>query len=165
MQPTMQFIFVMSFVVLVGHALVKEGQKRCTEVMDEGPCRALIPRYFYNMTTEKCETFDYGGCYGNNNNFFDENSCTSTCEGVSKMDMCEFASKKDECRETSDRFFFDKETKKCKKVKANKCLKRQNYFWNKETCESLCKSKSALLKALFKKTCSPFVFITAKVKY
>uniref|UniRef100_V5GY62 BPTI/Kunitz inhibitor domain-containing protein n=1 Tax=Ixodes ricinus TaxID=34613 RepID=V5GY62_IXORI len=139
MQPAMQFIFMMSFVVLVGHALVKKGQKRCTQDMDKGPCRALIPRYFYNMTTEKCEKFDYGGCSGNNNNFRNKSSCTSTCKGVSKKDMCKLTSKKKKCREKSHRFYFHKKTKKCKKIPANECPRRQNYFWNKKKCESICK--------------------------
>ncbi|CAN8008861.1 unnamed protein product [Ixodes pacificus] len=148
MQPAMQFIFMMSFVVLVGHALVKEGQERCTEVVDEGPCRALISRYFYNMEIETCQEFEYGGCYGNNNNFFNESSCTSTCKGVSKMDMCELTSKKKDCRQMSDRYFFNKKTKKCKKIKAKKCPTSQNYFLSKQACESICNSKSALSKAL-----------------
>ena len=29
-----------------------------------GPCRARIPRYFYNHTNGKCELFYYGGCGG-----------------------------------------------------------------------------------------------------
>uniref|UniRef100_A0A0K8RJJ9 Putative salivary kunitz domain protein n=1 Tax=Ixodes ricinus TaxID=34613 RepID=A0A0K8RJJ9_IXORI len=139
MQPTMQFIFVMSFVVLVGHALVNDGQKRCTKDMDEGPCRALIERFFYNMTTEKCEKFYYGGCYGNKNNFLDESSCTSTCKGVSKREMCSLKSKRDACRVKSARFYYNKNTKECKKIPDKHVPKKDKIIFReqKKLVESL----------------------------
>uniref|UniRef100_V5HAQ9 Putative tick kunitz 19 n=1 Tax=Ixodes ricinus TaxID=34613 RepID=V5HAQ9_IXORI len=85
MQPIMQFIFVMSLAILSCHASLKEDQMRCTRDMKDGPCRALINRFFYNMTTGICEKFWYGGCYGNKNNFVDENDCKATCKRCSKI--------------------------------------------------------------------------------
>jgi hypothetical protein len=29
-----------------------------------GHCRALIPKYYFNSLTNKCEQFYYGGCNG-----------------------------------------------------------------------------------------------------
>lgn len=47
--------------------------------MDEGPCRGEIERYFYNTITQKCETFYYGGCQGNENNFKSFQECQKKC--------------------------------------------------------------------------------------
>lgn len=47
-----------------------------------GPCRAFIPRFFYNAQTSKCEPFIYGGCWGNANNFKTESLCQSACSGT-----------------------------------------------------------------------------------
>ena len=44
-----------------------------------GPCRARIPRYFYNVTTKRCERFIFGGCRGNKNNFRTQNECEKQC--------------------------------------------------------------------------------------
>mmetsp|Transcript_25913 Transcript_25913/g.42352 ORF Transcript_25913/g.42352 Transcript_25913/m.42352 type:complete len:146 (+) Transcript_25913:1320-1757(+) len=44
-----------------------------------GPCRAHIPRYFYNPATGQCEQFFYGGCMGNENNFQTVAKCESEC--------------------------------------------------------------------------------------
>ena len=41
----------------------------CQLAMEAGPCFALMPRYFFNFETRKCEQFIYGGCRGNENNF------------------------------------------------------------------------------------------------
>ncbi|XP_023306152.2 spondin-1 [Lucilia cuprina] len=51
----------------------------CVERFDTGPCRGNYMRYAYNKDTGRCETFTYGGCRGNRNNFLTENDCMNTC--------------------------------------------------------------------------------------
>lgn len=51
----------------------------CRFPKEEGPCRGLFHRYFFNMTTMKCESFSYGGCQGNMNRFQDLTSCMEYC--------------------------------------------------------------------------------------
>ena len=36
----------------------------CSLVPEIGPCFALITKYYFNQTSQKCEAFDWGGCYG-----------------------------------------------------------------------------------------------------
>ncbi|KAL1467938.1 hypothetical protein MTO96_041811, partial [Rhipicephalus appendiculatus] len=52
----------------------------CYEPKKEGPCKAYVPRYFYNTTTKFCERFIYGGCQGNGNNFPELDVCLKTCK-------------------------------------------------------------------------------------
>lgn len=51
----------------------------CDMPADPGQCLAYIPRYFYNSVTEQCETFIYGGCGGNENNYMTLTACQAAC--------------------------------------------------------------------------------------
>lgn len=48
----------------------------------EGPCLGMVTRFFYNGSSMACETFQYGGCLGNKNNFASEKECLQTCRTV-----------------------------------------------------------------------------------
>ncbi len=39
----------------------------------------MLTRYFFNPETNTCESFFYGGCMGNKNNFIEKNDCLKTC--------------------------------------------------------------------------------------
>ena len=56
----------------------------CQQDKDGGPCRAAMPRWFFNKQTQSCEEFLYGGCQGNKNNFRSENDCQLRCSGDSR---------------------------------------------------------------------------------
>eukprot|EP00105_Crassostrea_gigas_P010783 XP_011426176.1 PREDICTED: WAP four-disulfide core domain protein 6B [Crassostrea gigas] len=56
---------------------------KCELPVVSGPCEALIPRYYYNSSTRRCEQFSYGGCCGNANNFETLAACTNTCPSSS----------------------------------------------------------------------------------
>ncbi|XP_019857851.1 PREDICTED: uncharacterized protein LOC109586118 isoform X1 [Amphimedon queenslandica] len=44
-----------------------------------GPCNGKFQRYFYNKTSKQCETFTYGGCNQNKNNFHYQYDCENEC--------------------------------------------------------------------------------------
>ena len=51
----------------------------CALKMDEGPCKALREKFYFNIDTGSCESFDYGGCQGNGNNFESLEECEEMC--------------------------------------------------------------------------------------
>ncbi|XP_056010489.1 papilin-like [Ostrea edulis] len=53
--------------------------RQCLPSPDPGRCRAKIPMYFYNITSNRCDKFSYGGCEGNRNRFLTLTQCLSTC--------------------------------------------------------------------------------------
>ncbi|XP_055958614.1 uncharacterized protein LOC126808776 isoform X1 [Patella vulgata] len=58
----------------------------CEQPKVTGMCRAYFARWYYNSTTFMCETFVYGGCGGNDNNFETAEQCFHKCN--QQMNPC-----------------------------------------------------------------------------
>ncbi|XP_048471339.1 amyloid-like protein 2 [Rhincodon typus] len=52
----------------------------CSQEANTGPCRAMMPRWYFNINKKKCFRFVYGGCGGNRNNFESEEHCMAVCK-------------------------------------------------------------------------------------
>ncbi len=53
-----------------------------------GSCTAAFQRFFHNPASGVCESFLYGGCGGNENNFETFEECQAAC-GSKALDLCE----------------------------------------------------------------------------
>lgn len=51
---------------------------------DPGPCRAAFPMFYYNPRTESCQSFIYGGCRGNKNQYSSIEECMNHCGDAGK---------------------------------------------------------------------------------
>jgi hypothetical protein len=60
----------------------------CSLPAKTGPCEAYFERFFHNAETGFCESFVYGGCEGNENNFETFEECQAAC-GSKLLDTCE----------------------------------------------------------------------------
>uniref|UniRef100_A0A3Q2YDP0 BPTI/Kunitz inhibitor domain-containing protein n=1 Tax=Hippocampus comes TaxID=109280 RepID=A0A3Q2YDP0_HIPCM len=56
----------------------------CLSSPDPGPCRAAFPKFYYDPATGSCQSFIYGGCGGNKNQFSSAEECQTRCSGVIK---------------------------------------------------------------------------------
>uniref|UniRef100_A0A672QRS6 Amyloid-beta A4 protein n=2 Tax=Sinocyclocheilus grahami TaxID=75366 RepID=A0A672QRS6_SINGR len=54
----------------------------CFASAETGPCRAMLPRWYFVREEGRCAPFIYGGCGGNRNNFESEEYCLSVCSSV-----------------------------------------------------------------------------------
>ena len=52
---------------------------RCNLPRETGFCRAAFTRYYYNTSSGNCESFIWGGCGGNANNFNTLDECKKAC--------------------------------------------------------------------------------------
>ncbi|CAL1266706.1 unnamed protein product [Larinioides sclopetarius] len=64
------------------------GDPDCQQPKEVGPCRAIMPRFFFNQESRQCEQFNYGGCRGNKNNFKTKEDCESKCGSGKEMASC-----------------------------------------------------------------------------
>ena len=58
---------------------VVECLDACSLAPETGPCKAAFTRFFHNAASGQCETFVYGGCQGNANNFESLEECQNAC--------------------------------------------------------------------------------------
>lgn len=57
-------------------------EDRCSLVLDPGPCRNYVVRWYYDGTANSCAQFWFGGCLGNSNQFLTEEICKEKCVKV-----------------------------------------------------------------------------------
>ncbi|XP_075046649.1 amyloid beta precursor like protein 2 isoform X2 [Mixophyes fleayi] len=64
---------------LSGKEIMTDVKAVCSQEADTGPCRAMFPRWYFNVSQKKCVRFIYGGCGGNRNNFESLDYCMLVC--------------------------------------------------------------------------------------
>uniref|UniRef100_A0A0K8REC5 Putative salivary kunitz domain protein n=1 Tax=Ixodes ricinus TaxID=34613 RepID=A0A0K8REC5_IXORI len=79
MQKMLQFICVVSFVILACRASSEEElPERCYQPAEDPRCRANGRRYFFDEDTNACKLFR--GCWGQDEGYYDEDDCKRYCE-------------------------------------------------------------------------------------
>uniref|UniRef100_A0A8D0EWI0 Tissue factor pathway inhibitor n=1 Tax=Strix occidentalis caurina TaxID=311401 RepID=A0A8D0EWI0_STROC len=152
---------ILFLLCITGAALppLKLGHSVCAMKADEGPCKAIHLRYYFNIQSRECEMFEYGGCHGNENNFQTLEECQKKCLVTEKTvvhkgstanpNFCFYEKDPGICRGYFSRYFYNKETKLCEVFKYGGCLGNQNNFKNLEECQTTCQGNCKLLSSLF----------------
>lgn len=55
-----------------------------------GSCNDKIPSWYYDVGSESCEAFTYGGCLGNNNKFVSKEECEQKCINLQPLSKFNF---------------------------------------------------------------------------
>ncbi|XP_028399649.1 neurogenic locus notch homolog protein 2-like isoform X2 [Dendronephthya gigantea] len=96
-----------------------------------GPCRAAMPRWYFNSRVQRCERFTFGGCLGNRNNFENKKSCQNQC-------ICSLPKAPGPCLGYFPSWFYNTETGRCEEFTYGGCVGNMNRFYNEERCETVC---------------------------
>jgi hypothetical protein len=124
------FILALTMIAMVSaKSLIK--QNVCSLPSETGQCRALISRFFFNSQTGNCETFNYGGCGGNANNFSSLAECQNKC-------VCSLPKNPGNCRALIPRFFFNSQTGNCEQFNYGGCGGNANNFSSLAECQNSC---------------------------
>ncbi|XP_041495726.1 tissue factor pathway inhibitor isoform X1 [Microtus oregoni] len=129
---------------------MKPKQTFCAMKVEDGPCKAMIRSYFFNILTQQCEEFIYGGCRGNENRFETVEECKAAClpgykktpvktiSARGKPDFCFLEEDPGICRGLITRYFYNNQSKQCERFKYGGCLGNQNNFETLDACRSTC---------------------------
>ncbi|CAN9511243.1 unnamed protein product [Ophioblennius macclurei] len=129
-----------------------EGRAELCEAEPEvGPCRAAFQRWFYNDKTGNCQSFVYGGCKGNKNNYLTEDSCISSCavkvlpsskkRSDDYEDHCSATPDPGPCRAAFPMYYYDGNSGTCQSFIYGGCQGNMNRFGTVEECLSQCSSE------------------------
>ncbi|XP_062390150.1 tissue factor pathway inhibitor a [Sardina pilchardus] len=113
----------------------------CALKRDEGPCKAIIERYYFNIDTGFCESFDYGGCHGNDNNFRTLEDCENMCIVNEEKSPCYLTDEPGPCRGLVPRYFYERQSQKCKRFFYGGCFGNANNFRTMKECEAKCQQR------------------------
>lgn len=149
-------------------SLSPEVPQICRFPNEVGPCRALLRKYFFNMTSMQCELFYYGGCLGNSNRFGDLASCEEYCSpqkcqrrpsvtvcfyrrlyldpslffffGVPTAlpVLCLDPLDKGKCSASIPRYYYNAATKRCEEFAYSGCGGSSNNFVSRQSCKDVC---------------------------
>ena len=64
--------------------ILEKGENPCHSAPDPGPCSAELVRFFYDVKSNQCRQFLFGGCQGTGNRFITENDCKEVCAMTTK---------------------------------------------------------------------------------
>ncbi|XP_008256640.2 tissue factor pathway inhibitor isoform X1 [Oryctolagus cuniculus] len=135
--------------------LQKPTHSFCAMKVDDGPCRAYIKRFFFNILTHQCEEFIYGGCEGNENRFESLEECKEKCARdypkmttkltfqKGKPDFCFLEEDPGICRGYITRYFYNNQSKQCERFKYGGCLGNLNNFESLEECKNTCENPTS----------------------
>ncbi|XP_071352902.1 kunitz-type protease inhibitor 2 [Trachinotus anak] len=129
----------------------EEYAENCKAEPQAGPCRAALKHWYYNSQTGTCQSFIFGGCRGNKNNYISKKSCEDTCTvsvlPSSKNSSADVDEYKDQCLVTPDpgpcraafpKFYYDHNTDTCQSFLFGGCRGNQNRYGTVEECMRRC---------------------------
>lgn len=126
----------------LGSTLSLPNKAVCLLPVEEGPCRADLPRFYYNTLSQKCERFYYGGCQGNGNNFHTYQECHKTCFRIPKVPpVCRLPQDEGPCRALLWRYFFNMTSLQCEPFYYGGCHGNANRFTSLLSCTDYCSPK------------------------
>ncbi|XP_052766205.1 uncharacterized protein LOC128207366 isoform X2 [Mya arenaria] len=121
----------------------RRRQPVCELTTDVGPCDRMITKYHFNIASQECETFTYGGCLGNHNNFASIEKCISYCglrAGRTRADDCRLPPEEGQCRANLQRWYYDSDIRRCRTFKYGGCQGNRNNFASEDECLSSCQT-------------------------
>ncbi|XP_066497538.1 tissue factor pathway inhibitor a isoform X2 [Hoplias malabaricus] len=127
-----------SYIREAGQPRLRIFHHSCALKKDEGPCKAVKDRFYFDIDTGRCEPFEYGGCRGNANNFETLEACEEMCTVKASKSPCHLEDEPGPCRGLVPRYFFDSKTQECRRFFYGGCFGNANNFKTLKECQHTC---------------------------
>ncbi|OWR51782.1 actinia tenebrosa protease inhibitors-like [Danaus plexippus] len=114
----------------------------------KGSCGNQLKRFYYDMESNECRSFYFGGCDGNQNNFNTLLECERFCkdskylniDGSRRVSPCNLQPETGFCLALINMYYYDINEKKCKIFKYGGCGGNDNKFRTRALCMRACKN-------------------------
>ncbi|XP_073348886.1 kunitz-type protease inhibitor 2 [Pagrus major] len=149
--------------------------EHCGAEPEVGPCRASFQRWYHDRKTGSCQSFIYGGCNGNKNNYDSKKSCMSACtvsvlpsSKKSVADVEDSPENKGHCVGTPDpgpcraaftMFYYDANTSTCQSFIYGGCRGNNNRYSSVEECVARCGPPTGCIDLRFERPEGLFLFV------
>ncbi|XP_037086586.1 papilin-like [Pollicipes pollicipes] len=124
-----------------------EGAGMCLLPSDPGPCAAFETRWYRDPASGTCETFQYGGCEGNSNNFLTRAECLERCQNDNRAEneICNQPPETNDrpCRDEVTRYFWDLASGACRSFRYSGCGATANNFRSLRDCRTACRGRDS----------------------
>ncbi|KAH8295400.1 hypothetical protein KR018_010895, partial [Drosophila ironensis] len=120
------------------------GQHVCLLPKSSGPCTGFTKKWYFDADRNRCEEFQYGGCYGTNNRFDSLEQCQSTCSVSESIPTCEQPVEAGPCNGNFERWFYDNQTDICRPFTYGGCKGNKNNYPTEHACNYNCRQPGVL---------------------
>ncbi|XP_020811194.1 papilin isoform X1 [Drosophila serrata] len=120
------------------------GQHVCLLPKSAGPCSGFTKKWYFDVDRNRCEEFQYGGCYGTNNRFDSLEQCQSTCAISESIPACEQPVESGPCGGNFERWFYDNQTDICRPFTYGGCKGNKNNYPTEHACSYNCRQPGVL---------------------
>ncbi|XP_037876208.1 papilin isoform X4 [Bombyx mori] len=111
----------------------------CLYPLDPGPCRAYLPKYYFDNERRSCQEFVYGGCHGGPNRFSTIAECTEVCKNY--IDPCKVQPEPGNCTDRLEKWYYREASDSCEQFVWTGCDGNGNRFETREECEGVCRKQ------------------------
>ena len=106
---------------------------QCDQPPEQGPCNASITRYYFDPDVNDCQTFIYGGCGGNANNYATYDLCMTAC-----APQCFLPADSGFGPSNQEKWFYNKDTRQCETFVYHGLGGNANRYSSRAECQESC---------------------------
>ncbi|XP_055847561.1 papilin isoform X3 [Episyrphus balteatus] len=116
-----------------------KGKDTCLLPKSAGPCPGFQKKWYFDSDRNRCEEFNYGGCYGTSNRFDSLEECKAQCSVEDSLPTCEQPMDNGPCQGNFERWFYDNQTDTCQRFMYGGCKGNKNNYATEHACNYHCR--------------------------